>query len=35
MFEMPSNKDISEFVVDEAYAKDKISKASLQKLIAA
>ncbi len=35
MFEMPSNKDIKEFMVDEAYAKDKISKASLQKLIAA
>lgn len=35
MFEMPSNKDISEFIVDETYARDKISKASLQKLIAA
>jgi len=35
MFELPSKKEIEEFIVDESYARDKISKASLQKLIAA
>ncbi len=35
MFELPSQKDIKEFVVDRVYAEDKISKSAIRKLIAA
>jgi len=32
MFELPSQKNIKEFVVDKAYAKDKLSRSKLSKL---
>ncbi len=35
MFELPSQKDIKEFVVDKVYAEDKLSKSSIKKLKAA
>lgn len=35
MFEFPSRKDITEFVVDRAYAEEKLSKSKLSKLKAA
>jgi len=35
MFELPSQKDIKEFVVDKVYAEDKLNKSSIKKLKAA
>jgi ATP-dependent Clp protease ATP-binding subunit ClpX len=35
MFEMPSQKDVKEFIVDKAYAENKLSKSKLTKLKAA
>jgi ATP-dependent Clp protease ATP-binding subunit ClpX len=35
MFELPSQKDIKEFVVDKVYVEDKLSKNAIRKLIAA
>ncbi|MFN8338572.1 MAG: ATP-dependent Clp protease ATP-binding subunit ClpX [Saprospiraceae bacterium] len=35
MFELPSQKDIKEFVVDKVYVEDKLNKTAIRKLIAA
>lgn len=35
MFELPSQKDIKEFVVDKVYAEDKLNKSGIKKLKAA
>ena len=35
MFELPSQKDIKEFVVDKIYVVDKLNKSAIRKLIAA
>lgn len=35
MFELPSQKDIKEFVVDKVYAEDKLNKTAINKLLAA
>jgi ATP-dependent Clp protease ATP-binding subunit ClpX len=35
MFELPSQKDIREFVVDKGYVEDKINRSNLKKRIAA
>ncbi|MBL0024460.1 MAG: ATP-dependent Clp protease ATP-binding subunit ClpX [Saprospiraceae bacterium] len=35
MFELPSQKDIKEFVVDKIYVEDKLNKSAIRKLIAA
>jgi len=35
MFELPSQKDIKEFIVDKIYVEDKLNKSAIRKLIAA
>ncbi|MBK8625548.1 MAG: ATP-dependent Clp protease ATP-binding subunit ClpX [Saprospiraceae bacterium] len=35
MFELPSQKDIKEFIVDKVYVEDKLNKNAIRKLIAA
>jgi hypothetical protein len=35
MFELPSQKDIREFVIDKIYAENKLNKSAIRKLIAA
>jgi ATP-dependent Clp protease ATP-binding subunit ClpX len=35
MFELPSQKDIKEFIVDMVFVEDKINKSSIKKLMAA
>jgi hypothetical protein len=35
MFDLPSKDDVTEFIVDQTYAEDKIRKSSKLKLLAA
>ena len=35
MFELPSQNDIKEFIVDKVYVEDKLNKIAIRKLIAA
>jgi len=35
MYELPSHKDVKEFVVDKLYVEDKLNKNAIKKLIAA
>ena len=35
MFELPSQNDIKEFIVDKVYVEDKLNKSAIRKLIAA